>query len=71
MPRFTVQSVIFYRVNSFAMPGMQCVVYALEYKDIKSPCCNQLFVAMTRIQLPMALQLWLQLNKTVHVMSGM
>ena len=39
---FTVQSVIFYRVNLFAMPGMQCVVYALEYKDVESPCYNQL-----------------------------
>ena len=34
--RFTIQSVIFYRVNLFAMPGMQCFVYALEYKDIES-----------------------------------
>ena len=37
-----------YRVNSFIVPEMQCVVYATctEYKLVESPCCNQsLFTA--------------------------
>ena len=32
MTRFTVQSKIVYEVKLFAMPAMQCVIYALEYK---------------------------------------
>ena len=29
-------------INLFILPGMQHVVYAIEYKIIKCPCYNQL-----------------------------
>ena len=46
---FMVQSVIIYKVNVFAMPGMRCVVYMIEGKVVESPCCNQLsFTAYCR-----------------------
>ena len=34
MSEFMVQSVTVYGVNLLAMPEMQCVVYALEYKTV-------------------------------------
>ena len=40
MSRYMVQSVIVYGVNVFAMPGMQCVVYAIEYQVTESLCYN-------------------------------
>ena len=46
MSGFTVQSVIFYGVKLFTMSGMQLVIYTVEYKVVKSLCCNQwLFAA--------------------------
>ena len=44
MSRFTVQSVIVCGVNLFAMPRMQCVVYAIQYKVVKSPYCKPVVV---------------------------
>ena len=41
MFEFTVQSVIVYGVHLFSMPGIQCVVYTIEYKVVESPCYNQ------------------------------
>ena len=44
MSGFKVQSVIVCGVNLFAMPRMQYVVYAIEYKVVKSPCCKPVVV---------------------------
>ena len=44
MSGFKVQPVIVCGVNLFAMHRMQCVVYAIEYKVVKSPCCKLVVV---------------------------
>ena len=59
-----------YGVNLFAMPGMQCVAYPLEYKVFTATSQCLLFIAMIRIKLLRVLQLMLQVNKTVHAMPG-
>ena len=42
MSGFTVQSAIVFGVNLFTMPGIQHVVYTIEFKVVKNPCYNQL-----------------------------
>ena len=37
-----VYGTVSYRANLFTMPGMQRVAYVIDYKVIRSPCCNQL-----------------------------
>ena len=39
-----------YGVNLFTMPGMQRVVYTIEYRVFKSACCNQLLFIRTAYQ---------------------
>ena len=64
-----------YGVDLFAMPGMKLVVSPLEYEFfillLAVISHFLLLVTMTRMKLLSALQLMLQLNKTMHTILGM
>ena len=66
MSRFMVQLAIIYRVNLFTMPGVQCNVYAIEYKSSKvlatTSCLLLITMTITKLLISL-LPLTLQLNK--------
>ena len=67
---FMVQSAMVYGVNLLAMPGMQHVVYPLEYKTLPQSLLQLVFITMPRIILLEGLAIKVPIENIVHVVDA-